>query len=70
MAKRLDWEKNKENRKAKTGYCIVDEQEFRSRVTAARWLQGAEEWYARVARREAVARRKAKKKRAKLPWIK
>jgi hypothetical protein len=64
MARRLNWERNTENRRAKSGMSITDETEFRSRDMASRWIASAEEWNARVAKRKAaVARHKAAKKR-------
>jgi hypothetical protein len=50
MAKRLDWEKRKFDRVPKLS--IKNEEEFRQKDGAARWLAKAEEWQARRERRE------------------
>jgi hypothetical protein len=38
MAKKLNWERNLINRKARFGLSVKDESEFRKTDTAARWL--------------------------------
>jgi hypothetical protein len=62
--KKIELRKNTENPGAKFGKSIVDKTEFRSRDTASRWIASAEEWNARVGKREAaVARHKAEKRK-------
>jgi len=71
MGRKLNWERNTEMKRAgSSGYSIVDETEFRSRDTAAKWLERAEEWNNRMVRlKRNIARSKAEKKRPKPPWV-
>jgi hypothetical protein len=72
MGRKLNWERNTEMKRARSsGFSIVDEAEFRSRDTAAKWLQNWEEWNSRMLQLQRnIARSKAEKKKRALPWVK
>ena len=57
MAKKLNWEKLRYDRRPKLS--ISDEGEFRTHDVAARWLEGAERW--QLIAQRIRARKKARK---------